>query len=685
MSTKTFINACFYGRFVMNKHMYTTTSMARNRLLSFLAVVLMSLSAVGPAAPEVRAATEAKSANQTVPASGSPGLKDPQELEDFLDLLIMTKLSEEHIAGATVVVVKDGTVFFTKGYGYADVEAGTPVDPETTLFRVGSIGKLFTWTAVIQLVEQDRLDLDADVNQYLDFTIPTTFPDPITLKHLMTHTAGFEDTAFGFAARKAEDVVPLGTWLANNIPTRAWAPGQVAAYSNYGAALAGYIVERVSGMSYEDYIEQHILSPLGMMRSTPRQPVPAELVDGLSHGYAYSNDIFQSQGFEYLNMVPAGGLTATATDMARFMIAHLQQGRYCELDCVGGEIRILDESTAQQMQSRLWAADEHLNGMAHGFMEFSQNGYHVIGHPGDTPLFHSILALLPEQNVGIFFSYNTRVYGLAKPLLESFMDHYYPAETTEPPPLPLEPADSTERFVGTFQSIRYAYSKGGKLRSMFDSIPVQAGGDGSLMIDFGDGPLQFVQVAPFYFEAIGDDLRLAFRENAAGDIAYLHASAQPEMTLRKVAWYETMNFNLGLLAGCAVLFLLVLVVEPVRLLVGWIRRGKQLPQPIQARLARAVLAILAILALGMMFGLYWQIIENGSAIPMGERGILTVLGGISILVVTLAIGSVILTGAAWRNGWWGVTARIYHSIVTLAGIAFVWFLAFWNQIGWQWW
>jgi CubicO group peptidase (beta-lactamase class C family) len=665
--------------------MQTRILVVRNCLLAFFAIALMILSAFGPTVPEAHAATKAQAPNQVDPASDSPGLNDVQELEAFLDSLITPQLSEEHVAGATIAIVKDGGLFFTKGYGYADVEDEIPVDPETTLFRVGSIGKLFTWTAVMQLVEQGQLDLDTDVNQYLDFSIPATFSEPVTLKHLMTHTAGFEDTAFGFAATRAEDLVPLGTWLADNIPARAWAPGQVAAYSNYGAALAGYIVERVSGMPYADYVEQHILSPLGMTRSTPRQPVPAGLAPDLSHGYAYLNDAFQPQGFEYLNMVPAGGLSATATDMARFMIAHLQMGRYCELDCADSEIRILKEFTAQQMQSRLWTADEHLNGMAHGFMELSQNGTRVVGHPGDTPLFHSVLALLPEQNVGVFFSYNTRVYGLATPLLESFMDHYYPAHATEPPALPLEPAESTERFAAQYQFVRYAYSKGGKLKFLFESFPVQAGRAGELIIDFGDGPKQFVQVTPLYFEAVDDDLRLVFREDAAGNIAYLFMTGYPEMTFRKVAWYETMNFNLGLLAGCAVLFLLVLLVEPLRLLVGWLRRRQQLPQPGQARLARAVMAALAILALGMMFGLYWQIVENAAAIPMGERSVLSVLGGISILVVALAIGTAASTVLAWRSGWWGVIARIYHSLVALAAIAFVWFLAFWNQIGWQWW
>ncbi len=664
----------------MKKSAQQRMLLVRNGLASLFFMAIAILSALGPSA------VQAQGNSQPAPAPVSPGIKDPEELEAFLDSFITAQLSEEHIAGATVAVVKDGKLFFTKGYGYSDVEAQLPVDPETTLFRVGSIGKLFTWTAVMQLAEQGHLDLDADVNQYLDFTIPATFPEPITLNHLMSHTAGFEDTAFGFASINSEDMVPLDAWLVDNLPARAWPPGQVAAYSNYGAALAGYIVERVSGVPYEDYVEQNILIPLGMVNSTPRQPLPATLESNMSRGYKYLNESFQPQDFAYLKPFPAGGISASATDMARFMIAHLQQGRYCLTDCAGGEGDILEADSARQMHSRLWAAADDFNGMAHGFMELSRNGYRVIGHFGDITSYHSMLALLPEENIGFFISYNSEESrGIKEKLFEAFMDRYFPSQLVESSTLSLDAVESDEGIVGRYQQVRYAYSKGGKILSMFDSFPVQAGNNGELIIDFGDGPQQFVQTAPRYYEATEGDLRLVFRENTAGDIAYMNLNNLPVMTFRKVAWYETMSVNLGLLAGCAVLFLLVLVVEPLRLLVGWFRRRAQSPQPAMARLARGMMVALALLALLTMAGLYWQVIENFAELPFGQRGLLPLLGGISIFLMALASGIVVLAVLGWRRGWWGVIGRIYYSLIALASIGFVWFLAFWNQIGWQWW
>ncbi len=228
------------------------------------------------------------SAEAGFPTPTPDGPTDPAELETFLDSVLTAQLEEEHVAGAVVAVVKDGRLFFSKGYGYADVEHGIPVDPQTTLFRIASITKLFTWTAVMQLVEQDRLDLNADVNTYLDFRIPATLGDgdeddedasrlaPITLAHLLTHTPGFEDRVFETVVEDSADLMPLGEWLASHIPTRVRPPGELTAYSNYGTALAGYIVERVSGLPYEQYVAQNILAPLGMTHTTAQRPLPAE-------------------------------------------------------------------------------------------------------------------------------------------------------------------------------------------------------------------------------------------------------------------------------------------------------------------------------------------------------------------------------------------------------------------------
>src|ERR671932_1674263 len=232
--------------------------------MAIMLTLVILLSVARPAMAEDHRAAPGR----TVPPAPSHALgpTDPAELQAFLDKLFGQEMQAYHIAGAAVSVVKDGKLFFAKGYGYADREHGIPVDPAQTLFHIGSVTKLFTWTAVMQLVAQGKLNLDADVNTYLDFRIPDTYPQPITLRHLLTHTAGFEDQHVAMVALKEEDLAPPRAWLVSHIPARVRPPGERAAYSNYGAALAGYIVARIEGEWSSQAVEDHILNQLGMQR-----------------------------------------------------------------------------------------------------------------------------------------------------------------------------------------------------------------------------------------------------------------------------------------------------------------------------------------------------------------------------------------------------------------------------------
>ena len=361
---------------------------------------------------------------ELAPPPAPQGPSDPKELEAFIDGIMSAHLEGNHIAGATISVVKDGQLFFTRGYGYANFKSKSPVLPDRTMFRPGSVSKLFTWTAVMQLYEQGKLDLNADVNTYLkEFLIPATFPQPITLNNLLSHTPGFEERGTGMAARKPEDLMPLGKWLAANMPARVRPPGELTSYSNYGTSLAGYIVGVVSGIPFEQYIEENIFKPLGIEHSTFRQPLPEALAANMSTGYTYKNGAFKEEKFELLNgMAPAGALSACATDMARFMIAHLQNGAY-------GDARILKEETARFMHSRLFGHDPRINGNAHGFWEFAYNDLHLIEHGGDTIYFHSQLALIPDKNVGWFISYNTSPGESREQLFHALLNRFYPASS----------------------------------------------------------------------------------------------------------------------------------------------------------------------------------------------------------------------------------------------------------------
>ena len=343
--------------------------------------------------------------------SQQQGPTDPAEMEAFLDELLGKEMEKHHIAGAAVSVVKDGKLYFAKGYGYADFENKTPVDPEQTIFRIGSVGKLFTWTAVMQLAEQGKLDLDADINTYLDFRIPDTYPQPITLKHLMTHTSGFDDRLLESLVSDADDRVSTREWLISNMPARARPPGDIASYSNYNAMLAGYIVARISGRPYDHYIQEHILNPLGMVHSTAQSPMPPDLRSHASLGYTYEDGAFQA----YPNytaqpaVLPSGAHQGSVTDLARFMIAHLQDGCYSDANIA--EARILNKSTMQQMHSTVYTPDPRLLGTAYGFFDFSDNGQRTIGHSGYYRLCIVCCCFCPSRTWVYLWSTTARVVG----------------------------------------------------------------------------------------------------------------------------------------------------------------------------------------------------------------------------------------------------------------------------------
>ena len=360
---------------------------------------------------------------------------DANDLEAFFDGALLVQLESKHIAGAVVAVVAGDKLVFAKGYGYADVETHKPVDPQTTMFRVGSVTKLFTWTAVMQLVEEGKLDLDADVNTYLKGTgvqIPAAFDKPITLKNLLTHTPGFEDRVIGLFAHHASDVRPLADVLKNDMPARVRPPGVVSAYSNHGTAIAGLAVSSVSGKTWEEVVEQRLLNPLAMKNTLVRQP--DKLPDTMSKAYKWDGGRFKEEGFEYVPLAPAGAMSASAADMAHFLIAHLNDGKY-------DGTQILKPETARRMRERLFAPDPKADAMCYGFWELNRNSQRIIHHGGDTLMFHTLFAMIPAQKVGLFVSYNTdHAAGAREELLFAFLDRYFPVPD-EPRALSWDPPD----------------------------------------------------------------------------------------------------------------------------------------------------------------------------------------------------------------------------------------------------
>ena len=601
------------------------------------------------------------------------GLTDASELEAFIDGLMAAHMPSRDIPAATISVVKDGELFFAKGYGFADREEKIPVKADTTLFRPGSTSKLFTWTAVMQLVEQDQLDLDTDVNTYLkSFQIPATYPEPVTMKHLLTHTAGFEEGALGFLIVKDQDkLLSMREALKVHMPERVRPPGIWSSYSNWGTALAGLIIEDITGVPFAEYVEKNIFEPLQMHHSTFREPLPEDLAPDMAVGYKRENGLYKPGFFEFIgDFGPAGALSATATDMANFMIAHLQLGRF-------GDQRILEEATARRMQSRLYTPDPRIPGMLHGFYETEVNGQRVIGHAGDTVFFHTDLALFTDQNVGLFVSYAVNGGRARTELVEAFAKRYFPREQ---PALPEPPADFAERgqkYAGSYRFLRHNWSDLEKLMSLPSVVSVAVTPEGTLMTSpIFDEPWYWVEVEPGFFRQIDGEMSLAFIEDEDGAINHFAFSPFPFMVAYRVAWYTLPAFNYFLL-GVALLLCVTTLVSFFR---NWKKRKSD---PSGARWAIRLAALVSLLTLVFVVAVTVILSSAGDEIFYGFPSSLTAALMLPILTSILTLGVAVYAVIAWKNGYWTRFRRVHYTLFAIFAVGLVWFFWFWNVLGVQ--
>ena len=479
----------------------------------------------------------------------------PGDVETWLDGFMTYALPRGDIAGGVVVVVRDGEVLFKKGYGYADVEEKKPVDPDLTLFRPGSVSKLVTWTAVMQLVEQGRVDLDADVNTYLDFEIPERYGTPVTMRNIMTHTPGFEEQAKGLMG-VGRDVIALSAHLKRWVPERIFPPGEMPAYSNYATALAGYVVERVSGMSFDDYLDANIFEPLGMMHSTFRQPLPERLAPQMSQGYALASE--PPRPFEIVGPAPAGSMSSPGVDMAKFMIAHLQKGAY-------GSNRILEPDTAEQMHNTPLTVLPEVNRMMLGFYETNYNGRRVVSHGGDTQWFHTYLHLFIDDGIGLYMSFNSSgkegaTGGIRTMLFHQFADRYLPGEAADGEVDADTAAEHARLIAGRYDNSRRMSTNFFSILNLIGAVKVVANDDGTISVPMMTGldgqPRKWREIASFIWRETDGKSLLSAEVSDGRVVRFSFDDLSPFMMFEPVPGYRSSAWLLpALLAALGMLFL----------------------------------------------------------------------------------------------------------------------------------
>jgi len=640
-------------------------------LLAAVAIALFSASSMAATAP---APAQPPAASTAMPAPAATPAKHEmtaQDIESFLDGLVPYQLQTNDMAGATIAVVKDGQVLFAKGYGFADVEKRTPVSADTTMFRVGSITKLFTWTAVMQLVERGKIDLDADVNTYLDVKVPHTFGKPVTMRNLMTHRGGFQEMIKNLGAQDTGKV-DLGKYIRENMPDQIFAPGSTPSYSNYGAAMAGYIVERVSGMPFDAYVDANILKPLGMTHSSLLAPLPKALEGDMSKGYQLASG--GAKDFEVVNGYPAGSLSSSATDITKFMLAHLNGGAL-------GEARILKPETTALMHDTVTTYDPRQNGIALGFYEETRNGLRIIGHGGDTIYFHSDLHLIPSQNFGFFVSYNSAGRGdtpARGPLWGKFIDRYFPYE---PAALPEVKTGFTAKDVaGNYVTSRRAETSLLKALTVLSQPTVVANADGSITVnaftDLAGQPRVWVPAGNGLFQEKNGQAKLVFVQGDDGVMRLLPNSAGVQI-LERVTPMNNALFIVMVVGGAMVVLLLNLIGFPVAMLV---RRHYSVDQdwPVVDKALRLFSMISIAALLTFVVGIFYTLAITAETSTWGiTSGMDSTLKHFQN-VGWFAMAGLLVVAAhavlAWRSEVRGLLGRMKEVLVLASYAIVVWFV-----------
>ncbi len=604
-----------------------------------------------------------------------PSLRDSLELAAFMDGLISATMDDHRAAGAMVSIIQDGELLFQRGYGYANIADSVKVDPEKTLFRIGSVSKLFTWIAVLQQVEKGNLDLDRDVNDYLEtIKVPDTYEEPVTLRSLLSHTPGFEDVLLKLFMREEDEIPSLQEILKEQMPRRVNPPLEIAAYSNHGSGLAQYLVEKVTGLPFETYADRHIFDPLGMEGSTFSQPLPRRLAPRMATGYAFRDGAFREEGFEIVPMTGAGGASTTAADMAIFMEALLNHGRR-------DTISIMDSLTFSIMKTPVLTHAKGINPALHGFMDISPQHVRVIGHGGNTFLFHSQLALFPEYDTGLFISFSGNDAGLAyNQVVKHFIKRFYPNQEEAPPTITLD-KDYLEGFSGSYLSNRRPHSDILKVIGLTNRLEVKVKDNKLLYTDFYGNSYLIPAIDSTTFWIPEKNTLVGFDRLHGKKAQRLYMSDFPIMAGERPGWQYHTGLHTLILTMTLICILYIIIVWP------WLYLARRLydkkprtrkPLPVFSKTVAWITSLFMLL-----FYLLVITAAGGEEIIFGIPREIRIALFFPLAAIPFIIMMIATNVYVWKQPQTKNLSRIFYSLTTLVFILTIWQLYFFNMLGWQ--
>lgn len=593
-------------------------------------------------------------------------------------------MSEHPVPGALATWVSDQNVVFHQALGLADLESLRTIQSDKTLFRVGSISKVFTAIGALRLVEQGLLDLDTDIHHYLqERLIDDLFDSPVTLRHLLTHTAGFDDRHIGKSVRNREEVPPFSEVMSSMLPARFIDSGEIASYSNFGVALAGYLIEVASGRPFADYMYEEVFAPLGMVRTTfdPDESLAGEMMTGYFHRFGMA----QPLTLDYLLDAPAGQMVSTGADMIMFMKAVLSGHGLEEAGVLSREM------TDVMMSLQFRHHPRHDNGYGFLWNISEYGGHRFVGHDGGYIGVAARLMFFPEHDAGLFVVANSMDFGFIARVTDLLIDSYLESpdfEEKRARDMPLsryEDDRSLSDFTGTWRDTRYS-------RASMTKMAVLAGLMGNEMTTAVEedtlltmpmlhgGTRRLVQTEPLLFESLDDDYFLAFREES-GCITHVFTSGNT--ALERIGPLESRMLHVVLLFTAFLLFGVITFFYPVAFFLRWLQGLK----PVVTTISSGEWVISGLYTLGLL----------GSVLAVYHSGVHQVITGfgygvprvfyITFLLPWIALIYTLLHLIQLINGYRSGSLSRFRTtgsalIVLFSMVTFL-SLFYWNLVGWR--
>ncbi|HDK7158329.1 TPA: beta-lactamase family protein [Clostridium botulinum] len=617
------------------------------------------------------------------PEANNDFIKDTRDFQSFMDTILQKKMKEQHIPGAVITVVKNGQVIFSKGYGYSDLEKKIPMTADKTLVRIASVSKLFTYTAMMQLYEQGKVDLKADVNKYLKgYTLKNEYSTPVTVEKLFTHTSGIDDNRIADLSKDKKGLLPINDFLKQHLPKVVREPGSIINYCSYDTALTGGIIEQISGKPLNNFIKDNIFKPLEMKNSILDRDMNPE---GLASGYEYKGGkLVKFKPTEgYFNNYPIGGIISTSDDMAKFMIAHLNNGIYKDK-------RILKEATAVNMHKQHATFEGRLPGMTYGFNEKFIKGYRAIQHLGYSPdNIYSDMTLFPDENLGVFMSITQGMNNVSGEVITEMVDKYLPnkAEINNKESVSISKTNLKD-FVGTYrfsETPRSTFHKANAFPEGED-LTISLKNEKNLAMtgrDIFTGnkyTTTITEIEPLVFKRSDNGEYVIFKKNKTGEIYYL---AQQEDswhgTYEKLKWYESPSVQISVGGFCLIVFLAAVIFSIARMIYIIIKRkGSELNH-----LKKSLLGLSFGISFLNIFFITAALFVLGEPTRYGMSIEAKLLLYVPILSLFLNLLLLVYTVLNWMKKNGKLFSRIYYFVVALTGILYVWFLNYWNFLGFK--